>query len=114
MKMASQPVASSGSDFLELSSFVRGVHAYKDLWEPRIGEVLQLQRELDNSQDKLGIAVLKSGRVVGHIPKNLAPIFSPFLKRSCNKAVDEITGNKTQSWGWPWPQSPLRLSTIWA
>ena len=55
MEIASQPVASSGSDFLELSiSFIRGVHAYKDLWEPRIGEVLQLQQEPDNSQDKLG------------------------------------------------------------
>ena len=33
MQMASQPVASSGGDLVELSSFVRGVHAYKDLWE---------------------------------------------------------------------------------
>lgn len=65
--------------FIELSSFVRGVHAYKDLWKPRIGEVLQLQREPNNSQDKLAVAVLKSGRVVGHVLKNLAPIFSPFL-----------------------------------
>ena len=73
---------------------LRGAHAYKDLWEPRIGEVLLLQREPDNSQDKLAVAVLKSGRVVGHVPKNLAPIFSPFLKRSCNKAVVEITGNR--------------------
>ena len=78
--MASQPEASSGADFVEISSFVRGAHAYKDLWEPRIGEVLLFQREPDNSQDKLAVAVLKSGRVVGHVPKNLAPIFSPFLK----------------------------------
>ena len=92
--MASQPVASSGSDFVEHSSFVRGVHAYKDVWEPKIGEVLQLQREPDNCQDKLAVAVLNSGRVVGHVLKNLAPIFSPFLKRSCNKAVVEITGNR--------------------
>ena len=92
--MASQPMVSSGGDFVEHSSFVRGVHAYKDLWEPRIGEVLQLQREPDNCQDKLAVAVLKSGRVVGHVQKNLAPIFSPFLKHCCNKAVVKITGNR--------------------
>ena len=96
--MASQPVASSSrgsdTDFVEIFSFIRGLHAYTDVWEPRIGEVLLLQRESDNSEDKLAVAVLKSGRVVGHVPKNLAPIFSPFLRRSCNKAVVEITGKR--------------------
>ena len=96
--MASQPVASSSRDsrtaFIEIRSFVRGLHAYLDVWEPRIGEVLLLQRESDNSEDTLAVAVLKSGRIVGHVPKNLAPIFSPFLRRSCNKAVVEITGKR--------------------
>ena len=95
-QMASQPVGSSstGTDFIEISSFVRGVHAYNDVWEPRVGEVLLLQREPDNGHDKLAVAVLKSGRVVGHAPRNLAPFFSPFLRRSCNKAVVQITGEK--------------------
>ena len=95
-RMASQPVGSSstGTNFIEILSFVRGVHAYKDAWEPRVGEVLLLQREPDNGEDKLAVAVLKSGRVVGHAPKNLAPVFSPFLRRSCNKAVVQITGER--------------------
>jgi hypothetical protein len=93
--MASQPASGlSETDMLEISSFVRGIHAYKDRWEPRIGEVLSLQREPDNSEDQLAIAIMKSGSVVGHVPRNLAPIFFPFLKRSCNKAYVKITGQK--------------------
>ena len=49
---------------------------------------------LDNSEDKLAVAVLNSGSVAGHIPKNLAPIFSLFLHRSCNKVVVKITGKR--------------------
>ena len=77
--MASQPVASSSRDsstnFIEIHSFVRGLHAYLDIWEPRIDEVLLLQQESDNSEVKLTIALLNGRRVIGHIPKNLAPIF---------------------------------------
>ena len=71
LNMASQPEVSVSGDFVEVSSFVRGIHAYKDLWEPSIGEVLLLQREPENSQDKLAVAVLKSGRVVGHVPMSV-------------------------------------------
>ena len=93
--MASQPASDPAqTDVLEIASFVRGVHAYKDKWEPRIGEVLCLQREPTNSQDQFAVAVMRSGSVVGHVPRNLAPIFSPFLKRGCNKAFVEITGQK--------------------
>ena len=60
------------------------------MWEPRIGEVLLSQRESENSEDTLAIAVLKSGRVVGHVSKNLAPILLPFLHRSCNKRVSRL------------------------
>ena len=97
--MASQPSSSSsgsssGSELFEIQSFVRGVHAYRDLWEPRVGEILCLQRQPDNTEDKLAVAVMKSGFVVGHVPRNLAPLFSHFLKRSCNKAYVLITGER--------------------
>lgn len=32
------------------------------------------------------------GRTVGHVPINLAPLFSHFLKRSFNKGTAEIIG----------------------
>ena len=64
----------------EIESFVRGYHAYMDVWEPRIGEVLALElREPHNAVDQLAVSVVKSGLVVGHVPFNLAPVFSHFL-----------------------------------
>ena len=61
----------------EISSFIRGYHAYQDFWTPVLNEELQLP---DNPQDELADAVLKSGRVVGHVPRQLAPVLAYFLQ----------------------------------
>lgn len=95
--MASQPP--SGSDALEIQSFVRRYHSYMNIWESRVGEILALEREFHNTVDQLAVSVVKSGRIVGHVPFNLAPIFSHFLKRSFNKGTVEITGEKVNRGG---------------
>ena len=87
------------SSVLEISSFIRGYHAYMDVWEPRIGEVLMLQREINNPADQLAVAVVKSGVTVGHVPYNLAPVLSHFLNRATNTGVAEITGDKVNRGG---------------
>ena len=38
--------------------------------------------------------IKRSGETVGHVPFNLAPIISTFLKRSCNKGLVEVTRNR--------------------
>ena len=53
--------------------------------------MLLLKREPENVEDKFAVAVIKSGTVVGHVPKSLAPVISQFLKRDCNKGVVNIT-----------------------
>ena len=73
-------------------SFIRGYHGYKDMWEPALGDVLLLEREITNIKDKFAIAVMQGSTVVGHMPYNTAPAVSYFLKRSTNKAVVEGTG----------------------
>ena len=79
--MASQV---EGNDFYEVRSFIRGYHAYKDIWIPRIGVVLLLKREPENEVDKNAVAVTTgSGEVGGHVPYNLAPLLSQFLQRDC-------------------------------
>ena len=55
------------------------------------GDILPLAREPNNATDKLAVAVLKN---VGHVPYNLAPTLSQFLKRDFNKAVVEVTGDR--------------------
>lgn len=88
-----------GSAALEIQSFVRGYHSYMNVWEPRVGEILALEREPNNTMDRLAVSVVRSGRVVGHVPFNLAPIFSHFLKRPFNQGTVEITGEKVNRGG---------------
>ena len=65
-----------------------------DIWNPRIGEVLPLQREPNNPEDRFAVAIKRTGNVVGHVPFNLAPLVSAFLKRYVNKGLVEVTGSK--------------------
>ena len=57
--MASQP-ADLESSFIEISSFIRGYHAYQDVWQLSMGEVLLLQREPTNAKDAQAVAVRKA------------------------------------------------------
>ena len=62
------------------------------MWEPALGDVLRLEREITNIKDKFAGAVTHRSTVVGHMPYNTAPAVSHFLKRSTNKATVEVTG----------------------
>ena len=81
--MVSQPAASF--DSVEFNSFIRGYHAYKDIWEPFIGETLLLKREPTNVKDRSAVAVMKETEVVGHVPYNISSDLSMFLRRDCNR-----------------------------
>ena len=75
--MASQP--SSESAAFEIQSYVWGYHSYMDVWEPQVGKVSALEKESHNMVDQLAVAVVRSDRIVGHLPFNLAPtVFSHF------------------------------------
>ena len=87
---STQIMATAGVSCLEIHSYVRGYHAYKNVWEPARGEALLVRWEPTNPLDKHAVAVYKED-IVGHVPYNLAPRLSQFLKRECNKAFAEIT-----------------------
>ena len=40
----------------EIEFFVRGYHAYMDVWEPQIGEVLAMERAPHNTVDQLAVS----------------------------------------------------------
>ena len=73
---------------------MRYYHAYKGVWNLRIGEVLPLDREPNNSEDRFAVAIKRTGSVVGHLPFNLAPLASAFLRRDINKGLVGVTGPK--------------------
>ena len=79
----------------EYYSWLRGHHAYKDIFEPVIGTTLTLQREPENAKDPHAVAIVEdTGRIVGHIPLALSRIVSSFLKRANHKATAEICGKR--------------------
>ena len=87
-------MSSSTLPCLQVPSYVRDYHAYKDLWVPVVGEVLHLRRERENAYDSYAVAILRAdGTVIGHVPYNLAPP-SSFLARWSSKGTVEITGEK--------------------
>ena len=47
-----------------------------------------------NSEDRFAVAIKQTGSVVGHVPFNLAPLVSAFLRRDVNKGLVEVTGPK--------------------
>ena len=72
---------------------------YQDVWSPFIGEVLPLEREPGNPKDVHAVAIKRAGRIVGHVPFNLAPTASAFLRRSTNKCLAEVRGSKVNRGG---------------
>ena len=79
----------------EYYSWMRGHHAYKDIFEPVIGTTLTLQREPENAKDPHAVAIVEdTGCIVGHIPLALSRIVSSFLKRANHKATAEICGKR--------------------
>ena len=56
-----------------------------DIWTPVEDEMLRLIPEPTNSVDRNAVAVMKEGQIVGHVPFNLSPIISLFLRRNVNK-----------------------------
>ena len=92
--MASQPVGGEDITSLKVQSYIWGYHAYKDVWDPRVREVLPLQWEPDNPKDKFSVAILRRGSVVGHLLFNLAPVVSAFLRKDVNEGLIQVKGAK--------------------
>ena len=68
----------------EYDSFARGYHAYMDIWNPLIGEILKCKPEPTNEVGKHAVAIMRSNSfgkesVVGHIPQNILKLSSIFL-----------------------------------
>ena len=71
-----------GSAF-QFDSYVRGYHAYVNIWEPLLGDCLKCVKEPTNEVDKHAVAVVRINSlskevVVGHVPKFIFMIVSIF------------------------------------
>ena len=71
-----------------------------EVWTPVQDEMLILKHEPTNVADRNAVAVFKEDQVVGHVPFNLAPSISLFLKRDINKAFAKVVGDKVNRGGY--------------
>ena len=81
-------------------SYIRGYHAYMDIWSPEVGDQLILRREPENVVDVNAVSVLtEMDHVVGHLPKLMARWVSKFLKRLTNHGKVVVAGKKVNRGG---------------
>ena len=86
--MARQPVGKEDMTSLKVPSHVRGFHAYQDICNPHVCEVLlPLEREFRNPEVKFAVTIVRRGAL-------LAPIVFTIIRRVVNKGLIEVTGTK--------------------
>ena len=51
------------------SSVIRGHHIYKEIWEPIHGQILQCERESNNTFDPFVVSIINDCKIVGHVPQ---------------------------------------------
>ena len=85
-------------DTYTLLSYVRGCHAYMNIWNPKFGDNdVEVKHEVNNEHDKFAIAIFHIKRIVGHVPKNLTKFFYQFLP-NCTIGY-EVTGKRVNRGG---------------
>ncbi len=89
-------VTAAGLQVLEITSYVRGYHAYMEDWTPTIGESLQVKPEPTNAKDNKAVAVPKDNLVVGHVPYNLASRLFQFLRRDVEQGICRGDGSESK------------------
>ena len=83
-----QQVMASEGECVEISSLSEvTMLIIMDIWDPAIDEVLRLENEPTNAQDRRAVAVKKHGQIVCHVPKKFSSAVFYCLNRPCNKGV---------------------------
>ena len=85
---------------LRVSSVVRGYHVYETVWKPSIGDEFETTVEEGNSHDRYAVAVIVSGMVVGHVPREMSKDVFYFIKHHGGTVKGLVTGKR-------------QLSTVW-
>ena len=61
---------------MDLETFIKGHHLYKDIWKPKQGEQLDILMEADNQMDKCKVCVKINEKIVGHLKKGTSGRFA--------------------------------------
>jgi len=85
-------------DSLQVDSDIRGHHVYKNVWTPYLGEFLLVEQEDHNPEDCFAVAILKSGGIVGHVPREMSRIVWHFIEHDGTVSC-EVTGPRKRGIG---------------
>ena len=64
---------------MDLETFIKGHHIYKNIWTPQLDELLEVSTEPDNPVGKFAVAVKKNQNVVWHLKKGKTGRFAKTL-----------------------------------
>ena len=94
------PVILVKVDTHTLPSYVRGYHAYMNIWNPKLGDnEVEVKHEVNNEHDKFTITIFYSKRIVGNVPTNLSKFFYQFLSLPNCTISCEVTGKRVNRGG---------------
>ena len=69
----------------DFKEFITGHHVYKDVWTPsHLGEELCCESEPNNHRDKHAVKVVKNTETVGHVPKDISPVYDVHFSERCD------------------------------
>ena len=100
---------------LDLETFIKGHHVYKDIWTPKQGEQLDVLMEPDNRMDKFAVCVKINEKIVGHLKKGTSGRFAKtifyFLRSDAySSAWAKVTGKRCNLGDGEGMQVPCKLS----
>ena len=100
---------------LDLETFIKGHHVYKDIWTPKQGEQLDVLMEPDNRMDKFAVCVKINEKIVGHLKKGTSGRFAKtifyFLRSDAySSAWAKVTGKRCNLGDGEGIQVPCKLS----
>ena len=95
----------------QFTSCIRDFHVYESAWTPTHHEILHCSREEGNVHDLYVIKVIKSGIVVGHLPKKISETCFLLLRKGVRfRAKLQMRGNSVQL---IWCREGLKYSACW-
>ena len=75
------------------SSYLRGHHAYLDIWNPYVGDdSLVCRQEHGNTHDPHAVAINAGTDIVGHVPENICGVLWRFLSLPNASIRAEVLG----------------------
>ena len=79
-------------------SVIHGHHVYKDIWTPFVGEILNVQQEVHNAEDRFVVTVVKNKMIIGHAPHEVSCLFWYFIEHD-GTITCKVTGHRKHGIG---------------